>query len=324
MIRPKRILTVLDPRPGAQPAAERGAWLAKRLNAELELYVCDYDPRVAGRPLVGAKALERARRLIVDRHLRDLERLAADFSSQGINVSFDACWGHPLHEAVMAKADAGGADLVVKHTQSDATTVPSILSNTDWHLINSCRSPLMLVKGRGPSRQPRMVAAVDPMHLRDKPAELDDRIVAAADTLCAALDGRLSVFHAVDVSAALAVSADAIMTPLANPLDEITAEVEARHREALLELTDRHAIDRQQVYLYRGRPRDLLVAFAEQHAADVVVMGAVSRSGLGRPFLGSTAEQVLGRLPCDLLIVKLESGRISGELDEAASVAAGH
>jgi universal stress protein E len=38
--------------------------------------------------------------------------------------------------------------------------------------------------------------------------------------------------------------------------------------------------------------------------ADLVVMGAVSRSGLKRVFIGNTAERVLNDLPCDVLVVK--------------------
>jgi universal stress protein E len=38
--------------------------------------------------------------------------------------------------------------------------------------------------------------------------------------------------------------------------------------------------------------------------ASLVVMGAISRSGLKRIFIGNTAEQVLDSLRCDLLIVK--------------------
>jgi universal stress protein E len=43
---------------------------------------------------------------------------------------------------------------------------------------------------------------------------------------------------------------------------------------------------------------------AKEHSADFVVMGAVARSGLKRLFIGSTAERVLDRLPCDLVIIK--------------------
>ena len=38
--------------------------------------------------------------------------------------------------------------------------------------------------------------------------------------------------------------------------------------------------------------------------ANLVVMGAVSRSGLNRIFIGNTAERVLDDLPCDVLVVK--------------------
>jgi universal stress protein E len=38
--------------------------------------------------------------------------------------------------------------------------------------------------------------------------------------------------------------------------------------------------------------------------AGIVVMGALSRSGLKRLFIGNTAEAVLDSLACDVLIVK--------------------
>jgi universal stress protein E len=46
------------------------------------------------------------------------------------------------------------------------------------------------------------------------------------------------------------------------------------------------------------------VATIEALGADLLVMGAVSRSAVQRLLLGSTAELVLDFVPCDLLIVK--------------------
>jgi universal stress protein E len=43
---------------------------------------------------------------------------------------------------------------------------------------------------------------------------------------------------------------------------------------------------------------------AERLHADIVVVGAVSRSGMQRALIGNTAESLLRFLPCDLLIVK--------------------
>jgi universal stress protein E len=53
-----------------------------------------------------------------------------------------------------------------------------------------------------------------------------------------------------------------------------------------------------------GTAVDLLAEEAERVRADIVVMGAVSRSRLQRLFIGNTAERVLDQLPCDVLIVK--------------------
>jgi universal stress protein E len=88
-------------------------------------------------------------------------------------------------------------------------------------------------------------------------------------------------------------------------LGQVSADSLARrHAEALHGLTDAHGIDRDKVHLERGETRSLLVALADSLRADVVVMGAVSRSGLKRLFLGSTAEAVLDKLSCDVLIAK--------------------
>jgi universal stress protein E len=58
----------------------------------------------------------------------------------------------------------------------------------------------------------------------------------------------------------------------------------------------RHSIDGDPVH---GIPR-----VARAMRAQLVVMGAVSRSGLKRVFIGNTAERVLNELPCDVVVVK--------------------
>ena len=62
-------------------------------------------------------------------------------------------------------------------------------------------------------------------------------------------------------------------------------------------------------HLVPGDPATVLPRFAKQLHAGIVVMGAVSRSGLGRVFIGNTAEQVLESLPCDVLVVKPDGFR---------------
>src|SRR5690606_41962165 len=83
-------------------------------------------------------------------------------------------------------------------------------------------------------------------------------------------------------------------------------EVEARRRaqQALHRVAVAFDVPEKQTHLMAGEPAQVLPAMARKLRADVMVMGAVSRRGLERLFIGSTAERILDRLPCDVLVVK--------------------
>jgi universal stress protein E len=49
---------------------------------------------------------------------------------------------------------------------------------------------------------------------------------------------------------------------------------------------------------------DAITSTARRLSAAIVVMGAMSRRGLKRFFIGNSAEQLLDELRCDLLVVK--------------------
>lgn len=53
-----------------------------------------------------------------------------------------------------------------------------------------------------------------------------------------------------------------------------------------------------------GKPDEQIVAAAQEHQADLLVMGATGRTGLVRVLLGSVTRRVLRQLPCSLLLVK--------------------
>ncbi len=73
----------------------------------------------------------------------------------------------------------------------------------------------------------------------------------------------------------------------------------------------RYSIDPKACHVQAGAPEDLLVEFAAKLKADAVVMGAVSRSGLNRLFIGSTAERVIDHVDCDVIVVKPAGYRTS-------------
>jgi universal stress protein E len=302
---PRKLLVVVDPTASFHPSIERATWLARHAPARIELFISDYAPHLADTRSHGVAASQ-ARVAVLDRHRQRLDQLAAPLRSEGLAIDVDVRWDYPLHDSIVRKAVDSGADFVIKDTHYHSVLKRSIFSNTDWSLIRNCAATLWLVKPRPPGQKPCFVAAVDPLHERDKPADLDNRILRTAKDLCSALGGEVHAFHAYDVTAAIAVSTDAMTMPIALPINEFADTMRAEHTEAVQSLCKEHGISAEHTHIHQGGTRHLLMALTEQLRADAVVMGAISRSGLKGLFLGNTAEDVLDRLHCDLLIVKPE------------------
>ncbi len=304
MTKVERILVVIDPTASSQPAFERGLLLAKRLSAALELTICAYHGRFAGQDAGSQAAWEKTLATVLDEPRRILRELATRAAADGLSVNIDASWGRPpLHDAIIRKALDCGADVVLKDTHYHPMLKRSIFSNTDWNLIRACPTNLWLVKPRLPGVPFRILAGVDPLHEHDKPAELDHDVLNTATSLCTALSGDLHVFHAFDNLPMMSFATGSTSPPVVSG-QVLIDSLEKRHADALHAVTDAHGIARNRVHLERGATRSIFVALADSLRADVVVMGAVSRSGLERLFLGSTAEAVLDKLHCDILVVK--------------------
>ena len=303
MTLPTQILVVVDPTESAQPALARAAALARHTRSRLELFICAYDAQLLETQFVSAAALAKARAAFLDGHMHRLRSLARPLLDEGLSVTVDARWDTPLHEGIVRKAIDTQADLVVKDTHYHPLIKRSIFTNTDWHLISACPAPLWLVQPRTIAVKPCFVAAIDPLHEMDKPAELDHAIMTAATELAAATGGETHAYHAFDIASTLAVSVP-LTAPIVLPVKEIIEAVSAQHTSATYELTDRYRVPRERVHIHQGGTRDGLIALADRLRADVVVMGAVSRRGLSRIFIGNTAEDVLDKIGCDVLVVK--------------------
>lgn len=304
MAQKNSILAVVDPTTKEQPAVARAAWLAKKLDSKLELFICDYDQYLAGERFFDTKALARARSGLMQRHGKRLEKLAEPLRSTGIDVSVDTAWDHPLHEGILRKIERSKPKLVVKDTHFHTAIRRSLFSNTDWQIIRECQSPLWLVKPHDDPAVSVLLAAVDPLHDRDKPAKLDHKILDTADEIRQAIDGVIHVVHAFDPAPIYAVSTDAMSFPITEPINDAVMGLRAQHQAAMDQLLSKHGIAVESTHVTDGETREVLVNTVDKLDADVVVIGAVSRGALKRLALGSTAERVLDFVPCDLLIVK--------------------
>lgn len=86
------------------------------------------------------------------------------------------------------------------------------------------------------------------------------------------------------------------------------AELDAgasRHSTAVLEaIAEQHCPHADLHYVVEpGRPLDVILEVAREHPPDAIVLAASSRGKVNRAFLGSTADRVIRRASCPVLVV---------------------
>jgi universal stress protein E len=151
------------------------------------------------------------------------------------------------------------------------------------------------------------LAAVDPSHAFAKPGRLDEEILRLGGTIKEALRGTLHALHACALPLPVGMPPKAWASGKLTA-EDIRAEIEARAvahaKPGFARVLQSVDIPRSRQHLVGRHPIDAIPEVARQTRSAIVVMGAVSRSGLKSVFIGNTAERVLDRLECDLLVAK--------------------
>lgn len=295
----KRIIVGVDSHATSAAGPALGARLATGLGASLELFTPVYNSQVSLAHFENRESLQHARDLLARRHRDRLQEIGAALQFDG-TVECHAAWDHPIEEALIRHVLDRAADLLIVELPEGSGTGARPLSSAQWQLVRNCPAPVLLTRGRRWREQPVIVASIDPGERHDHRDELDSRILRLAEKIAHGAGGTVHAFHAWQKS--LHGMIGAFAQPLAPDLPG--DEMVRRHREAVQSALSAAAVAPARVSLVEGRPETMLPDYCSEAGADVVVMGAIARNPFGRIFIGSTAERVLDRLPCDLLVVK--------------------
>lgn len=306
MREPRNILAIVDPTVEEHPSVAKAAALAERYGARLELFACDTK---AARETRLFSQRQRDPGRLLDVNLKPmLEALAAPLREHGIDVATECAFADSLADGLLDRIRRARTNLAIKDTHHHSMLRRTLLSNTDWELIRHSEAPLLLVREQPWRESPVVMAAVDPGHVNDKSAALDRAILEWSCSLAAKWNAALHVLHAY-VPLTVAASAANMAAPSANTLTPELMEYEHRLKdEELRALAAPYGIADDALHVDLGVASDLIPRKAQELNADIVVMGAVARSGLQKLFIGTTAERVLERLECDVLIVKAGLG----------------
>lgn len=298
----KILVAVKEPSARALPAVDKAVQLARASGASIELYHSITERVLADPYAAYLNYMADFEREVEQRYRLELRSLAESLRRKGIRAVATADWDYPPHEAIVRRARHDEVDLIVAQCHpTKRRAAPWMLHLTDWELLKSSPVPVLLVKSAKPWKTPVILAALDPAHANAKRAGLDSEILEAASALRDTLRGSLQAMHSyepIPPRMLMGLGASGTMP------SEFAAEQERQARKLLQQALNSYGKTQIRRHLVPGKPTDAIPQIAAETGCSILVMGAVSRSGLKRVFIGNTAERVLDSLPCDVLVVK--------------------
>ncbi len=292
------VAAVRDPAARRQIALKKAALIAKRTRAKLTLFHAFSRPLLVP-PDAMAIDSDAVLRDVAKARRAELLALAKPLRKAGISVRCVVVWDFPPAHAIVRYVRSAKPDLVVAESHRHSRIARWFLANSDWDLIRECPCPVWFVKQDRLPTRPTILAAVDPSHAHAKPSGLDDKLLNAAESVEAQFGGRVVAVHVQDT---LGISAPTILGEMGNARALVVpAEAVAA---AVARLCKRHGVDVADQIVRTGVPTDVIASAVDEMKANLLVMGAISRSGQSHFHIGSTAEAVIDEVACDVLIVK--------------------
>ena len=291
------VLVVLDPDlKASQPAFDKGRALANATGAALEVAVNGYSAAMVRAVGFDKSRLEAATAQIQHAWQQRIDTLAGDLPCKS-HILWQKHEIDALKEVILTRSP----DLVVVHTSAESGLRRHLFTPRDWQLIRKAPCNVMCVHGHPWSSPANLLLAVDPDSGQAHADALSVAITQQAVSLADNLAGRLHISHVMDaIDDSLVLLMGEAMTEFSGSLEDIRDS----QKQAFKRFASGQGIAAEQLILLEGPVAPTLSEYCENNDVDLLIVGTVHRNLPERLLLGATAEAVINRASCDVLVVK--------------------
>jgi universal stress protein E len=281
------ILVVVDVSPTAADAVAKAVVLARKFNARIELYMCDAERAFMLSQAYVPAGVQEARRSCMVQSRRYLESLKESANAPDVTITVDSACESPLYESIVRKVLRQHPDLVIKNVTRTNGQRTAQFDATDWQLMRTCPTALMLTRGRAWKQTPTFAAAIDASAAES--AGLAQGILSAAQTILESAGGALEIVYA-------------------EPLD-LQDEEREKGARTLQELTAPVADLSPHIHILAGNPEVSLPRFAEHRKYDAILLGALTHKPGYTSQVGTVTSKLMDALDCDFILLKSSAYR---------------
>ncbi len=286
----RRVVVILDQPNRPQTALKRALRMQKDSGDELTLepVAFIYDAFAEANSGFDAKERKQLKKRTLERHKAWLDELADQYPTL---PEVRTVWEHHLDDWV--KDNCASADLVIKTASGSARS----RSASDWALLMTCPTNLLLVGHRRIRQPQKVLAALDLQHRDTLHDKLNQRVLDMAASVASLSAAELHTACAVEVMPAL-IDLDVI--------NERTAQRKQIKKSASLldRLVAAYGVKKKHRHFPVGRIGQAIADCVKANGADLLVVGTRARPVRQALGLGNSAQRILRKAPCDLLAVR--------------------
>lgn len=297
----KHILLAFDTETDNQPAIDRATQLCQATGARMTLLWVDYNGALQDAKKFKGEELQEAQNAFLNHQAKDMLATADRLNQQGIACDSKLVWAKRRYTAIVQASAETDCDLVIKTTSFSPSLKHLLFTPTDWSLLRTCPKPLLLTSHESGKLDGRIAAAIDPGHNHDNSPEVNDNIIDAARFFSHLLNKPVDLLHT------FSTLTQEVMVATGETLfdyETYSQQTGEYHRKLMQEVEQRLSGFEFKTYVQEGEPEWVIPKFVEDHQSSLLVLGTSYRTGIKRALMGSTAEQVLSRISCDILAIK--------------------
>lgn len=294
------ILVVMDRNNNDTRALKRGLWLARSVKADITVLTSVWDAYSAENSTLDEDTRYQLQAGLKIQAQKWLKSFLHEHDDYPINI--DVRWKKHLFEAVIDAVHEHHFDLVLKAPERHSL-MDRIFTPIDWNLLRHCPAPVMLVRNENPWKNNRVIASIDATSQDEGHKRINDNILTFAENLADHFDTELHIVNAYPI-----VNVAFAMVPEVTAPDDLHNYVQKQHEEACQQWADKYNISNDLIHVREGAPEIVVSELADQVQAELVIIGSIGRSGLTGVLIGNTAELLLDKLRCDILVIKPTDG----------------
>ncbi len=291
---------------------ERAVAIAKMHGARLTVAAVVEQGRRWGVPLAGniVDPLALEAELVAARD-QELTKALETVDLGDVETDISVLAGHPVR-SILEEVQAKGVDFLVKVQAPSDGLRQWFFGSIDMQLMRSCPCPVAVGRPRTREGAHRAVACLDYDGDDEAKRRLNDRILDSAVLAQAGEHSEIFVLHAWDLYGYSLLAQGRGKLPPERLREAVERERAARQKWFERRIADHRAnLDEEQaarfdpkLELVRGDARQVIPQRVKELDADLIGLGTASRAGVSGLLIGNTAEEILVRVDCSVVVHK--------------------